>query len=205
VVPDAFQNPDFDPQQQHLVELADVKPGDWGEITFTLYLCDNPGYVWLTADNFEQDGGLNPEPEQQAGAIDDGELADNVIVTIWYDEDCDNQLDVGEQLIFGPGIGGYTDYDGANPATLAAAMDVIDRNGGRIPLDGQAPFMGYSAGETDPARDCLPGETEFCVGVKWELPAAVGNEVQGDSVSFDLGFYTEQCRHNDGSGPAVAN
>jgi hypothetical protein len=28
----------------------------------------------------------------------------------------------------------------------------------------------------------------------------VGNEVQSDSVSFDLGFYAEQCRHNDGEG-----
>jgi hypothetical protein len=43
-----------------------------------------------------------------------------------------------------------------------------------------------------------------CVALEWELPFEVGNEVQGDSVSFDLGFYTEQERNNDGSGPATA-
>jgi hypothetical protein len=37
------------------------------------------------------------------------------------------------------------------------------------------------------------------IGFGWWLPEEDGNEVQGDSVSFDLGFYTEQCRNNDGS------
>jgi hypothetical protein len=31
------------------------------------------------------------------------------------------------------------------------------------------------------------------------------NEIQSDSVRFDLGFYTEQCCHNDGSGMGVLN
>jgi hypothetical protein len=34
------------------------------------------------------------------------------------------------------------------------------------------------------------------VSVVWWLPIDHGNEVQSDSVTFDLGFYTEQCRHN---------
>lgn len=41
-----------------------------------------------------------------------------------------------------------------------------------------------------------PGFTRY-VGFAWWLPRDVGNEVQTDSVSFNLGFYTEQCRHND--------
>jgi hypothetical protein len=36
--------------------------------------------------------------------------------------------------------------------------------------------------------------------VFWWLPIDHGNQVQSDSATFDLGFYTEQCRHNDGSG-----
>jgi len=44
----------------------------------------------------------------------------------------------------------------------------------------------------------------YCVALSWELPFEVGNEAQGDSVTFDLSFYTEQERNNDGSGPALA-
>ena len=40
-----------------------------------------------------------------------------------------------------------------------------------------------------------------CVALSWELPFDVGNEIQGDTLRFDLGFYTEQARHNDGTGP----
>mgnify|MGYP000388473339 CR=1 FL=1 len=29
----------------------------------------------------------------------------------------------------------------------------------------------------------------------------VDNEIQGDTLGFDLGFSTEQERHNDGAGP----
>ncbi|MFA9518708.1 SipW-dependent-type signal peptide-containing protein, partial [Halopenitus sp. H-Gu1] len=40
-VPAVFQSENY-PGQEHLVELDDVKPGDEGEITFSLHLCDNP-------------------------------------------------------------------------------------------------------------------------------------------------------------------
>ena len=199
-VPDAFRTAGFNPDQERLVELSDVKPGDSGHVAFTLYLCDNPGYVWLTGDNLTQSGGATTEPEAALGGGDAGELADNIVVTIWYDTDRDGEPDGNEQLIFGPGIAGYTDLDGAKPATLAAAFEVLGRNNGRIPLDGREPFMGFAAGETDPERDCLPGQTTLDVGFAWELPFGVGNEIQGDTLGFDLGFYTEQCRHNDGSG-----
>ncbi len=200
VLPDAFRTEGFNPDQERLVELSDVKPGDSGRIEFTLYLCDNPGYVWLTGANLSQSGGATTEPEAALGGPDAGELADNIVVTVWYDTDRDGELDADEQLIFGPGIGGYTGLGGAKPATLAAAFEVLGRNDGRIPLDGREPFVGFSAGDTDPGRDCLPGRTTLDVGFAWELPLEAGNEVQGDSLGFDLGFYTEQCRHNDGSG-----
>ena len=200
VVPDAFRTDGFNPTQERLVELSDVKPGDSGLIRFTLYLCDNPGYVWLTGDDLVQSGGATTEPEAALGGSDAGELADNILVTVWYDTDRDGEHDAGEQLIFGPGVGGYTDLDGSKPATLSAAFEVLGRNGGRIPLDGRAPFMGFSADETDPERDCLPGRTTLDIGFAWELPVNVGNEVQGDTLGFDLGFYTEQCRHNPGPG-----
>ncbi|WP_144900853.1 vWA domain-containing protein [Halobellus captivus] len=366
--------------QESLVSLNDVKPGDEGEITFSLHLCDNPGYIWLTADNFSQSGGTTTEPEEaelEQGEEDDGELAENTFVEIWYDEDCDNQLDrsgeegqelevalvsdrsgsmsgsigdletaaknfvdqlstpdegaaisfangasldqelttdyqaikdaidytadgstdmsdgistahdelmsgtnatpgankvmivlgdgdpdsesdtedaaddakddgiriftialgdgpdedfmegiasnpsdayaapdssdlqtiydeiaqvviSGEQVILGEGDGEHDD-----PVTLAEAMDIIQNNGGMVPLDGDGD-MGYDDGDTAEARDCFDPETGHCIGVHWWVPTDVGNEIQGDSVDFDLGFYAQQCRNSDGSRPEAS-
>ena len=46
---------------------------------------------------------------------------------------------------------------------------------------------------------CFEPSTDHYIGLAWWLPTDVGNEIQSDSVGFDLGFYTEQCRHNDQS------
>ena len=46
-------------------------------------------------------------------------------------------------------------------------------------------------------RQCFVNSTTQHVALKWELPADVGNEIQTDSLTFDLSFYAEQCRHND--------
>jgi predicted ribosomally synthesized peptide with SipW-like signal peptide len=47
---------------------------------------------------------------------------------------------------------------------------------------------------------CFRGETDFSAVFAWWVPVDHGNEMQSDRATFDLGFYTEQCRHNDGSG-----
>jgi hypothetical protein len=66
-------------------------------------------------------------------------------------------------------------------------------------LDGDLPAEeGGGMSETN----CFSGSTEHFIGFEWWLPIDHGNEVQTDSVQFDLGFYTEQCRHNDGEGMA---
>ncbi|PHQ39930.1 hypothetical protein DJ69_03550 [Halorubrum persicum] len=81
-----------------LVQLTDVKPGDSGEITFSLHLCDNPGYIWMQAGNVSDDGGTFTEPEsllQDAGV---GDLGDAIQAKLWYDEDCDNVYDPAEPV-----------------------------------------------------------------------------------------------------------
>jgi hypothetical protein len=47
---------------------------------------------------------------------------------------------------------------------------------------------------------CFPNSTTAYIGFEWWLPVDHANEIQSDSVGFNLGFYTEQCRHNDGDG-----
>ena len=71
--------------------------------------------------------------------------------------------------------------------------DAIDRlnDGNGIPLDGD---------RTTNGRQCFDASATHCFGFSWWLPLNHGNEVQSDRAEFDIGFYTEQCRHNDGSG-----
>jgi len=80
-----------------LINLDDVKPGDFGEVTFSFHLCDNPGYVWLNGmlnEEFTGEGMLTePErndPDEIEGVV---ELLDEMQVRMWYDPDCDNQVE----------------------------------------------------------------------------------------------------------------
>jgi predicted ribosomally synthesized peptide with SipW-like signal peptide len=88
--------------------------------------------------------------------------------------------------------------------SLREALQVLAGNDGRgVPLDGDliTPFDELTDAEADADRDCFVGAgTTHFVAFQWWLPIDHGNQVQGDSVTFDLGFYTEQCRHNDGAG-----
>ncbi|MFB6311154.1 MAG: hypothetical protein ABEH64_08230, partial [Salinirussus sp.] len=49
---------------------------------------------------------------------------------------------------------------------------------------------------------CFRAGTAYNVAFAWWLPVDHGNELQTDTATFSLGLYTEQCRHNDGSGMA---
>jgi predicted ribosomally synthesized peptide with SipW-like signal peptide len=81
--------------------LDDIKPGDYGEMTVSIHLCDNPGWLEMTGELIADDENSVLEPEADddpnnsvvdpgAEIVGDGELADSIEVTVWYDEDCDN-------------------------------------------------------------------------------------------------------------------
>jgi predicted ribosomally synthesized peptide with SipW-like signal peptide len=80
-----------------LINLEDVKPGDFGEVTFSTHICDNPGYLWMNMPGgLEQseNGVTEPEaddPDENGG--EPGELADTLETALWYDSDCDNLPD----------------------------------------------------------------------------------------------------------------
>jgi predicted ribosomally synthesized peptide with SipW-like signal peptide len=166
--------------------LGDVKPGDSGYSRFCFTIDDNPAYMWacgeLTASN--ENGYTEPEPEDDNG---EGELEENIEVDVMYcDLDDEGNLD-GE---------GGTIYSG----TL---KEVLDQLHGGIPLDGtgdadampgeQSPYAG--TGPDDVSGDV----TNPCLCFDWEVPTSVGNEIQGDSLEFDLSFHAAQSRHNDGT------
>ena len=73
--------------------LDDVKPGDSGEVTVSIHICDNPGYLRMVGDITDNAENGQTEPEIDAEGEDAdgiGELADAIEVCVWYDEDCDN-------------------------------------------------------------------------------------------------------------------
>ena len=85
--------------------------------------------------------------------------------------------------------------------TLADDLAALSSGNG-IPLDGNraSPFAELQDDPASPNRECfVPGVAHY-IGFAWYLPPDHANEIQSDSVGFDLGFYTEQCRHNDGAG-----
>ncbi|MFA9518103.1 SipW-dependent-type signal peptide-containing protein [Halopenitus sp. H-Gu1] len=310
-----FEDPSFDPNDDALIELDDVKPGDSGEVTFGIKLCDNPGYIWLNGDLVDETDGGHAES-------DGAQLADEIQARAWYDTNGNNVFDVGETPIIGgslrevltmlnegvllaydpaPDLGvpdpnESTELDGITlteddcevvprnptcedfglfraikiesedlPTTIGesetystpvgdvtiAATDVgggdlrefdfqlsgfevsavIVKGGAdgnvcrRADSDGDgyltaafgdglgAPFRTeterYGVSHISFCYDVVvpeepPEDTPVCfepsntrfIALEWTLSTVVGNEVQGDSVAFDLSFYAEQCRHN---------
>ena len=170
--------------------LTDVKPGDSGKLAFCFTLDDNPGYLWtcgaVTADA-END---QPEPEQNhVDAPDDdgadGELDEKVEVTLSY---CDS-VEPGQ-------------YDPVAEILTGTLRDVMDVLAAGLPLDGGA-VPGLGGPDATPFAGGLEAENP-CLCLDWVLPTDVGNEVQADSLAFDLAFHAVQARHNaDNANPCA--
>jgi hypothetical protein len=162
-----------------------------------------------------QSGGTNPDTGGDAvgdGSGDDaGDLDNELLVTFGYDGDqvgnsssVDRTLDATDgsgnpQITPDPGLG----FDGSSSAIATSFIDTLqgggltyrnqaggtaDPPGGHG--DGLATRVGGDATDSNVDREQV---THF---IKFELPIDVGNEVQGDSLSFDLGFAAEQVRNN---------
>jgi len=197
---------DADVPEQPLIDLKDVKPGDFGFGLFRFQLCTNPGYVWLngglveaaenshTEPEAEDPDEEGPEDEKTSDLDNDVELLDEIQVAYGVGTTNDLSDDNPEANLFPEG----EQVDGApQPAeqlSLREFLYLLETDTG-LPLDGD--IDAADGGGT--GRDCFAGETEHYVSVVWWLPIDHGNQVQTDKVTFDLGFYTEQCRHNDGT------
>jgi predicted ribosomally synthesized peptide with SipW-like signal peptide len=99
---DGEATPQADDATRPVIDLNDVKPGDFGEVTFDFVLCDNPGYVWLNSAlrDAGENGTTEPEaddPDEEDGTV---ELLDTVQAAVWIDDAGD--LSIPECLNFGP-------------------------------------------------------------------------------------------------------
>lgn len=167
-----------------IINLTDLKPGDHGEVTFSIHLFNNPGCVWMigeltqNAENgvteSEADDPDENDPEGPlSGTNQSGELLNTLNATLFYDLDGDNQLDEGEEIILN---GSFHDLLNATS------------QGKGIPLDGNLSQEG---------RNSYINSTTKYVALQWSMDVDHANEIQGDSIMFDIGFYGEQSRHNN--------
>jgi predicted ribosomally synthesized peptide with SipW-like signal peptide len=202
------------PDDQAVISLDDVKPGDFGFGLFRFQLCTNPGFVWLTGDLVsESENGVNepeaddPDEDQtQDGTPKSGvnepevELLDAIQVAYGVGTTADLSADQPANLFPDPDPNSSV----PQPRRQASLREFLTGlgTGAGIPLAGNIPASdGGGMG-----RQCFSGlgddqtADEHYVSFVWWLPIDHGNQVQSDSVTFDFGFYTEQCRHNDGGG-----
>jgi hypothetical protein len=163
---------------------ADVNPGETN--TFKLAIADANDQAldsWVLIEGESLGTSPDPtEPEPQDECAD-VELLDVVQAAAWVD-DGDNYQD-GEEA----------------PAIVGSLREVLGTlsSATGLPLAGDIPAA--EGGGT--GRNCFSAETEHSVAFAWWVPVDHGNEIQTDSASFELSFYTEQCRHNDGEGMAT--
>jgi predicted ribosomally synthesized peptide with SipW-like signal peptide len=177
-----------------IIDIGDVKPGDFGGAQFAFELCDNPGYVWLTGGLRDANENGTTEPE-----ADDPDEEDDVVELL-------DEIQVAYSVgAINDDPSGFEDTDsGFQPVeqyTLREFLDRISNQPGTELSDGT---MNAELGGGTGEQGCFAGSPEngsavHQVSVVWWLPINHGNQVQSDSVTFDLGFYTEQCRHNAGA------
>lgn len=184
-----------DELSQPVVELDDVKPGDFGTLTLEFALCDNPGFVWLngTLRSAAENGTTEPEaddPDEGAGV----ELLDAVQTAVWID-DGNGYQDGGEEPVL---VGSLRQVLSQLPA---AGRPPGGSNGGNAGTVGNAGLVGDlpAAAGGGSGRNCFSAETTHAVVFAWWLPVDHANEIQTDTAAFTLGLYTEQCRHNNAS------
>ena len=166
-------------------DLDDVKPGDSGHVEFCFRIVDNPSYMWACGDLSQAENGMN-EPEM---AVDDtpdqGELGDAIEARLVYCERVDGEIVEGDEIVSGSLV------DVVSAITDGAALD-----GEGVPGVAPGDQMEYSEVVEVDDGSYITGP---CVCLFWEIPTAVGNEIQSDSLTMNFEFHAVQSRHNDGS------
>lgn len=169
------------------VELSDVKPGDCGTVTATLYVCENPSRLWLAVDLLDT-AENDRRPEEIAagdGTADVGELQDLVSVTVRVAGE--ERRSAGrrpeandDDVESAPGSGDRVVYEGplAGLATTAATSVLLTRD--------------------DDGPTCADTGTTLTAVLDWCLPldGPDHNRAITDSVAFACRFGAVQCRHD---------
>lgn len=183
------------------ITVDDMKPGDWFILEWDPEVYSNPGHVQVTSvdEDYANSEGDNPESETDTSTP--GDLGDHLLTTVWQD------------FVSSGGVGDLRgDLEGLDPTTdlndtglsnyETPDLDGVTTSGAHYTTMNEAHDV-YKTGVTlrDPSTgDPLEvghGGAAATFYQLFELPPSVGNDVQGDSVTFTLRFDAQQARHND--------
>ncbi|MBP1922047.1 putative ribosomally synthesized peptide with SipW-like signal peptide [Halorubrum alkaliphilum] len=115
------------------------------------------------------------------------------------DPNTDPVTSVAEEIGFTAG-GEQAIFQGSLYDLLTEGADITDDGFvDDYEVDGIAGGYPLDSDRNRDGRQCYPNSDTRCIALEWHLPFEVGNEIQGDSIVFNLDFYAEQCRHNEGS------
>lgn len=179
------------------ITVADAKPGDWLILEWNPEVVANPGYVQVTSvdDDYSNDEGANPESETDTAAP--GDLGDALLSTIWRSWD---NLSSSRQYL--EGLDATTDIDDTGLASYETPdLDGVTAGGAHYTTMNEAHDV-YESGVLLRDSNGDPLEIGTNSDAAWfyqllELPPGVGNDVQGDVLTFTLRFDAEQVRNND--------
>ena len=134
-----------------LVMLDDLKPGDFGELTLSFHLCDNPGFVWATGELVSADENGVTEPEAAVDEEDVVELLDAIETALWYDNG-DNVIGAGagEEATGKADIAFLMDRSGSMGGERGFLKDNITNVAGQIAtsgLDANFALVPYEEGD----------------------------------------------------------
>jgi predicted ribosomally synthesized peptide with SipW-like signal peptide len=182
------------------ITVADMKPGDWLILEWNPEVIANPGYVQVTSvdGDYNNDEGANPEPETDTSSP--GDLGDALLSTIWADYSDTSGGSSPDDLA---GLDETTDLDDSGLSSYEAPtnLDGETPSGAHYTTMNEAHDV-YKTGvllrdpsTSDPLEVGSNGDAAWFYQLL-ELPAGVGNDIQGDEVTFTLRFDAEQVRNN---------
>lgn len=185
------------------LRFTDLKPGDEFVLGFNVVVESNPMYVQVEARDIDDSEGIDTEPEvstQDAGTDPDdgsdpvgdgaGDLDNQTLITVGHDDSDGTAND------FTWDTGGLTDpsdpeLGSAGGISLTSLLN--DLQDGITYRDSSGVPLGH--GSDVPAA--IGGGDNVTHWLYIRVPKDVGNEIQGDTVSFDLAWNAEQSRNND--------
>jgi hypothetical protein len=196
------------------LQAEDIKPGDWVIICFDITIEENPGYVLVQVNNLASDENGFTEPEPEDGDSDgEGELDEKLLATVWDDYD-DSGTRSGLSTLDIVTNNAASSYPDA--PSISHSWDSSRNEGGEVDSDihytsvretyeqwFQNGFLLGPGPDSDASKIGGPSNDQDAkrVYLLLEVPDTVGNEIQGDSVEFDLEFRAEQVRNNDNPFP----
>ncbi|MHB1330629.1 MAG: TasA family protein [Minisyncoccota bacterium] len=149
---------DLDPTSDKFFNFKDIKPGDEGKNIISLHVENNEAWVCAAVSNLASDDNGLTEPEgdvDSTGGVGEGELDDEMLWSIWRDDNNNGVQDGGEiELTAGtPTNGVLALYDATTGSPLSPASTTYLGVSWTLPAE--------SGNETQ--TDSLTGDISFSV------------------------------------------